>query len=161
VHEVAVLIPTDALGDVDSFRRLHDPAFHRGAARVQVLTSFETRRADLLLRFDALDLSPIAPFRTAFGAPVAAGAALELPVTDGREAILRLGTIAAAGLLVTAAERAAPAVRIGLFSLDAERELARRAFLTSRAPRPFRAASIALLFEDERGLWHAVRERVL
>lgn len=163
VHEVAVLIPPAALGDLDSFRRLHDPAFHRGAARVPVLPSFETPRADLLVRFDALDLYDVAPFLVGFGAPAADGRALELPVSDGCEALQKLRRLLARGLLgpLADADGAPPAVRIGLFSSDAERELARRAFSTGRAPAPFRASSLALLFEDERGLWHTVRERAL
>lgn len=161
MHAVAVLPPVESLGDVESFRRLHDPSFHRAPAHVLLVPPFDGSDPAVPGRFDHVDAG--APFDVAFGAPEVRGHEVVLPVTTGRARLeqLRAALFHALSGPLAASAHTAPALRLGLLATDAERELARRAFVNSRAPAPFRVEAVTLLLEDERGMWHAVRRRRL
>ena len=156
MFQVVVLPPTDAVREVEEFRRLHDPAFHRVAAHVALLPPFVASDASLLERFDSFRGG--AGFDVELGPPTASGRALCLPATRGDAELRALQSALAAALLPSLAEppQSAPALRVGLFGGDAEMELARRALATLPAP-SFAVNEIALLLEDVRGLWHPVR----
>jgi hypothetical protein len=161
VFQVVVLPPPDALPDIEEFRRLHDPAFHRVGAHIALLPPFEAPGDTLLERFDAVRFGP--SFDVAFGPAAAAGRALQLPVA-GPDGVLRaLQEELAAALLPAHVERpsAPPALRCGLLGGEAEMELARRALTTLPAPAGFTVREVTLLLEDVRGLWHVVRQKRL
>jgi len=151
-----VLPPADAMREIEEIRRLHDPAFHRVAAHVTLLPPFDAADAALLERFDAF--GGVASFDVALGATSASGRALALGATHGDAELRALQTALAAALLppLAGSPSLAPALRVGLFGGDAEMELARRALTTLPAP-TFPVTEVALLLEDVRGLWHAVR----
>jgi hypothetical protein len=161
VFQVVVLPPAETMREVEEFRRLHDPAFHRVAAHLPLVAPFEPLDADLVARFDAL--RGAAAFDVTWGPAAVAGRALVLPVSDGEAQVDLLRAALTAELAPPLADtpRLAPALRLGLFGGDAEIELARRAFSTLPPPPGFRVRELSLLVEDERGLWHAVRERRL
>ena len=149
--------PPGTLASVEQFRRLHDPAFHRIAAHVGILPPFEPSDANVLDLFDAAALPP--RFTAEFGAPAAVGRALVLPLTGGAREGLALQAALARLLLgpADAGPALAPALRIGLFSSDAEMEMARRALTSLESPPGFGVTEVSLLLEDLRGLWHPVR----
>lgn len=151
-----MLPPAEATREVEEFRRLHDPAFHRVAAHVSLLPPFEPSDAALLERFDAFRGG--AAFEVELGPPQASGRALCLPAARGDAELVALQSALASALLPPLASppRAAPSLRVGLFGGDAEMELARRALATRAAP-AFSVNEVALLVEDVRGLWHPVR----
>jgi hypothetical protein len=159
--QVVVLPPPATTAAVEEFRRLHDPSFHRLPAHVPLLPPFEAEREDLLARFDSL--RGCAPFEAALGPPQACGAALVLPLTAGAAELAALRQSLAQELLgpLGAAPEGAPAMRVGLFGSDAERELARRALASLPAPAAFTVEEATLLLEDVRGLWHPIRARRL
>jgi hypothetical protein len=161
VLQVVVMPPAETMREVEEFRRLHDPAFHRVAAHVPVLAPFDSDDAGLIVRFDQHPAPPA--FDVTFAPAAAAGRALVVPVSDGAAPLDELRRRLAAALLPPLAESspAAPSLRIGLFGGDAEIELARRAFGTRSGPRGFRVTEVTLLLEDERGLWHEVRRKRL
>jgi len=156
VFQVVVLPPAEAMRDVEEFRRLHDPAFHRVTAHLPLLPPFDATDAALLERFDAFRGG--AGFDVELGPPTAVGRALCLPAARGDAELRALQSALAAALLPSPAEppRAAPTLRVGLFGGDAELELARRALATLPPP-AFAVSEVALLLEDVRGLWHEVR----
>ena len=156
-----MLPPAESTRDVEEFRRLHDPAFHRIGAHLVLLPPFDATNDSLVGRFDAMELRPA--FDVAFGPPVATGHALALAVTVGGAALHALQGDLAAALLPPLVERpnAAAALRVGLFGSDAELELARRALATLPPPDTFTVRDVVLLLEDVRGLWHDVRHRRL
>ena len=155
-----MLPPPEALGDVEEFRRLHDPAFHRLPAHVPLLPPFEPIRRDFLARFDAFR-SP--PLTVSFGEAVAGECTLGLTVVQGHDELLAMRDALGHALLDESAPRAAgpPCLRVGLFGSDAELELARRALGTAPELPPLTIRMLTLLLEDVRGIWHPVRERVL
>jgi hypothetical protein len=161
VFQVVVLPPAESTHGVEEFRRLHDPAFHRVGAHLPLVPPFDAAEDAVLGRFDAMELRPA--FDVAFGAPVASGQSLSLPLTAGEAALRALSGDVAEALLPPHAERpnAAAALRVGLFGTDAELELARRALATLPPPGAFTVREVVLLVEDVRGLWHDVRRRRL
>lgn len=158
MYQVVVLPPPDALGQVEHFRRLHDPGFHRSAAHIVLLPPFEALRADFLERIVELRLGP--PLIVRLGPPIVEGHALQLPVTHAGPELEAFRDTIADALLDPAADR--PRVplglRVGLISSEAELELARRTLAAESPLPPFEVTSLALLLEDERGMWHVVRE---
>jgi len=161
VFQVVVLPPAESTRDVEEFRRLHDPAFHRIGAHMALVPPFDATEEALFARFDAMDLRPA--FDVAFGPPVAHGHALALSVLSGEAALRALQGDVAAIVLPPHVERpnASSALRVGLFGSDAELELARRALATLPPPDAFTVREVVLLLEDVRGLWHDVRRRRL
>jgi len=161
VYQVVVFPPPDALGALDQFRRLHDPAFHRGPAYLPLTPPFDPTDGALLARFDTFH-GP-RRFEVTLGPAEARGNALVLPPRRGGAQLGRLAGALADDLLREGqeAQPTNPALRIGFFGSEAELELARRALGTTPATEPFRVREVALLMEDERGLWHAVRTRRL
>jgi hypothetical protein len=160
VYQVALIPPPEALGQIELFRRLHDPAFHRLPAHVPLLPPFEPIRRDVLTQFDALRA---APFDARLGNAHAMGTSLMLDLVLGAgETVALRGTLHAALLDPAAPEvDSAPRVRIGHFASDAALELARRGLGPDEELQPFRVDRVTLLLEDVRGIWHPVRERVL
>ena len=160
MYQVAVLPPVEALGTIEQFRRLHDPAFHRMPANVPLLPPFEPVRQDVLARFDDLRC---APFDARLGAPEAHGTSLILTMIEGAAEITALQSALHVALLDPAAPpaEAPPSLRIGHFSSLPALELARRGLGTTEALPTFRVTQVSLLLEDVRGIWHPVRERVL
>lgn len=160
MYEVALLPPPEALGDVEPFRRLHDPAFHRLPAHVALLPPFEPIRRDVLAQFDAFRA---APFDARLGNAHAQGTSLVLDLVEGAAETLRLRAALHEALLDPAAPHAGepPVLRIGHFPSAAALELARRGFDHDQELAPFRVDRVTLLLEDVRGIWHPVRERVL
>lgn len=158
MYQVVVLPPPDALGQVEHFRRLHDPGFHRVSAHIALLPPFEALRGDFLDRVVDLRLGP--PLIVRLGAPAVEGHALRLPVTHGGPELAVMRDAVADALLDAAADRSrAPlALRVGLISSEPELELARRTLAAESPLPPFEVTSLALLLEDVRGIWHAVRE---
>lgn len=156
-----MLPPAETTRGVEEFRRLHDPAFHRIGAHLPLVPPFDAKEDAVAARFDALELRPA--FDVAFGAPVAHGHALALPVTSGDAALRALSGDLAAALLPPLAEPpgGTASLRVGLFGGDAELELARRALATQAPPGTFTVTEVVLLLEDVRGLWHDVRRRKL
>lgn len=161
MFQIVVFPGAEETAAIEPFRQLHDPSFHEIPAHVVLAPRFDDADPEALVRrflaFEApgtLDLS--------FGAPVAIGRALVIPILDPDG---RFGAVIRAlrdAVLPTSARLHepgdAPGLRIGVFPSDAELELARRGWLaTSPRPTGFRAAEIVLLLEDERGLWHEVR----
>jgi hypothetical protein len=161
VFQVVVLPPAESTRDVEEFRRLHDPAFHRIGAHLVLVPPFDATSETLIARFDAMELRPA--FDVAFGPPVANGHALSLAVTHGEAALRALQGDVAAAILPPHIERpnGAVALRVGLLGGDAELELARRALATLAPPAAFTVREVVLLLEDVRGLWHDVRRRRL
>jgi hypothetical protein len=160
VYQVAIIPQVEALGEIELFRRLHDPAFHRMPAHLPLLPPFEPIRPDFLARFDALR-SP--PFDARLGAPEIHGTSLVLTLVVGSPETEALRDALHDALLDPAAPptSVAPNLRIGHFPSDAALELARRGLATTDELPAFRVAQISLLLEDVRGIWHSVRERVL
>ena len=158
MYQVVVLPPPDALGQVEHFRRLHDPGFHRSAAHIALLPPFEALRGDFLERIVELRLGP--PLIVRLGPPIVDGNALRLPVTHGGAELEAFRDTVADALLDPAADRArsALALRVGLISSEAELELARRTLAAEAPLPPFEVTALALLLEDVRGIWHVVRE---
>jgi hypothetical protein len=161
VFQVVVLPPAESTRDVEEFRRLHDPAFHRIGAHLVLVPPFDATEEAVVVRFDAMELRPA--FDVAFGPPVANGHALALAVTGGAAALAALRGDVATALLPPHVERpdGAIALRAGLLGGDAELELARRALATLPPPEAFTVREVVLLLEDVRGLWHDVRRRRL
>ncbi len=157
MYTVAVLPPPEALGEVEQFRRLHDPAFHRAPPHVALLPPFEPIRRDFIERFDGISH---AAFSMCLGAPVAAEMTLGLGITEGEGHVRRLRAAVVDALLDPPAPRpsGAPFLRVGVFGTLPELELARRSLSTVDALPAFRVARVTLLLEDVRGLWHAVRD---
>ena len=160
MYQVAIIPPVEALGEIEHFRRLHDPAFHRVPAHVPLLPPFEPVRQDILARFDVLR-SP--PFDARLGAAKIHGTSLVLTLVDGNTPTEQLRAALHEALLDPAAPRAdaRPSLRIGHFPSDAALELARRSLSTTDALPAFRVEQVTLLLEDVRGIWHPVRERTL
>ena len=160
MYQVAIIPPVEALGEIEQFRRLHDPAFHRVPAHVPLLPPFEPARQDVLARFDALHAPP---FDARLGAADVLGTSLVLTLIAGKTETEALRTALHEALLDPAAPpvTTAPSLRIGHFPSDAALELARRGLATTDVLPEFRVAQITLLMEDVRGIWHPVRERIL
>jgi hypothetical protein len=161
LYQLVVLPPPGAVRDVEEFRRLHDPSFHRVAAHLPLVPPFATADRRLIERFDGLRLAP--SFDVVLGRAAPIGRALALPVVAGAQAFDALRRAAAAELLPSFPEPVfgVPAMYVGAFGGDAEMELARRAFSTLPPPPPFAVDAVTLLLEDVRGLWHPVRARRL
>jgi hypothetical protein len=161
VYQVVVLPPPGVLGPVEQFRRMHDPAFHRGPAALPLTAPFEAEDAGLLERFDRF----VGPrrFDVALGPAQANGRALVLaPSRGGRELDALRRTLTEALFGGDGVEGAAhPTLRVGFFSSEAELELARRSLAISGEVTPFAVTEVTLQMEDERGLWHPVRVRRL
>lgn len=160
MYQVVVLPPDEVQELVESFRRLHDPGFHRSAVFLPVFGPFEPAGDEPLARFDGLHG---APFTVNLGPPEARGSALVLPVREGAASLVALRESIRQELAPSAPEPVteSPAVRVGLFTSEPEMEMARRAFASLAPPAPFRIDGLHLAFEDERGLWHTLRERRL
>jgi len=158
VYQVALLPPDHVRDALDAFRRIHDPAFHKAPVLLPVLPPFEPGEG-LSDRFDAF--TGAARFTVSLGPARAEGRALVLPVEDGVLQLVALRLAVAAAVLGPhdPCPDTSSALRIGLFSTDAELELARRALGTYPMPEPFEVELVSLLREDERGLWHEVRKR--
>jgi hypothetical protein len=164
VFQVVVVPPGEVAAALEPFRRLHDPAFHRHPPHLPLTAPFDAADGDALARRFAEFRAP--SVLVAFGEPRAEGAALVLPALDEAGRIAALADALRDAVLPLAARVACgpppPALRIGLFGSDAERELARRAFAATVPSVPaFVAAEIALLLEDVRGLWHEIRRVAL
>jgi hypothetical protein len=160
VFQIVVFPGDEASAVVESFRRSRDPAFHEIGAHVVLQPPFhDDDAAALAARFDAFEAP--GSLDVSFGAPLARGRALCLPVLDpdGRVGAL-VRALGNAVLPLSARVRElteGPALRLGLFASDHELELARRAWLaTTPRPNGFRASELVLLFDDVRGLWHEV-----
>jgi hypothetical protein len=160
VYEVALIPPPEALGDVEAFRRLHDPAFHRIPAHVPLLPPFEPIRTDVLSQFDGFRA---AAFEARLGNAHGSATSLVLDLVQGADEVTALRDALHDALLDPAAPRVTepPTVRIGHFPSEAALELARRGFDHALELQAFRVDRITLLMEDVRGIWHPVRERVL
>ncbi len=160
MYQVALIPPPAALGDGDAFRRLHDPAFHRMPAHIPLLPPFEPVRRDVLAQFDAFRC---APFEARLGAAQERGTALVLRLVHGERETAALRAALHDALLDPAAPHVTepPALRIGHFPSPAALELARRSLLAEELLPTFTVGRVSLLLEDVRGIWHAVRERVL
>jgi len=160
VYQIALIPPPEALGDVEQFRRLHDPSFHRLPAHVPLLPPFEPIRSDVLAQFDVFR-SP--PFDARLGNAHEVGTSLALCLVEGEDATVALRRELHAALLDPAAPEVAepPLVRIGHFPSTSALELARRSFDHGQTLPAFRVDRITLLLEDVRGIWHPVRERLL
>lgn len=162
--QVAVVPPADVVAALEPFRRLHDPAFHRHPPYLALTQAFETSDGDALVR--RLDRVRAASFVVTFDAPRAIGQALVLPARDEAGRIAAVLAALRDDVLPTSAKLAetpvVPALRIGLFTSDAERELARRSFeATVPAVPGFVATELTLLLEDARGLRHEMRRIAL
>jgi hypothetical protein len=131
VYQVVVLPPPGVLGQVEHFRRLHDPGFHRVSAHIALLPPFEALRGDFLERIVGLRLGP--PLIVRLGPPAVEGHALQLPVTHSTQELEQLRDTVADVLLDPAADhpRAPLALRVGLISSSA----AARSPPRARSPR--------------------------
>ena len=160
MYQVAIIPPVDALGEIEHFRRLHDPAFHRVPAHVPLLPPFEPVRRDFLARFDALRASP---FDARLGSPEVHDTSLALALVQGAAETAGVREALHEALLDPAAPAAIaqPSLRIGHFPSEAALELARRGLAATDALPVFHVGQVTLLLEDVRGIWHPVRERVL
>lgn len=158
--QVVVVPPEEVVAALEPFRRLHDPAFHRHPPYLALTPLFDAADGEALVR--RLERFRGASAVVTFDEPRPLGAALVLPVKDEAGCVATLAAGLRDEVLPTSAKladgAAAPALRIGLFASDAERELARRGFgaAVPRVP-AFVAREIALLLEDARGLWHEMR----
>lgn len=160
MYQVALIPPPEALGEVEQFRRLHDPGFHRLPAHVPLLPPFEPIRTDVLAQFDAFRT---APYDARLGNAHETGTSLVLGLVAGEEETVALRRALHAALLDPAAPQVEepPLLRIGHFPTAAALELARRSFDHGQTLPSFRVDRITLLLEDVRGIWHPVRERLL
>ena len=160
MYQVALIPPPDALGEIEQFRRVHDPAFHRLPAHVPLLPPFEPIRRDVLAQFDAFRA---APFDARLGDAHALGTSLVLALVVGADETIALRRGLHGALLDPAAPEMdePPVLRIGHFPSDAALEMARRSFDHARELATFRVDRITLLLEDVRGIWHPVRDRLL
>ena len=160
MYQVALIPPPEALGQIELFRRLHDPAFHRLPAHVPLLPPFEPIRRDVLAQFDAFRS---AAFDAQLGNAHEMGTSLMLDLVVGAAETIALRGVLHSALLDPAAPEVTepPTVRIGHFPSAAAMELARRGFDHTTELQPFRVDRVSLLLEDVRGIWHPVRERVL
>ena len=160
MYQVVILPPAGLIEQVEQFRRLHDPAFHRLPAHVPLLPPFEPVRRDFLSAFDGFRAER---FAIGFGEAVTGDHVLGLSVVRGAESLVALRRALVDALQDPGAPLPAgpPSLRIGLFTSDAEQELARRAVGTVEPPPDVEVRALTLLIEDVRGIWHPARERVL
>lgn len=160
MYMVAVLPPPEVVAPLEDYRRRHDPAFHRIAAHLRLVGPFEQPDPRALDAFDTIEAGP--PLDVVLGPAENHGEALVLPVLTGGEALEAVRAQLAAVLHTrTDDPRRRPALLVGRFGIDAERELVARAMAAAPPLAGFRVDELTLLFQDERGLWHPVRRRRL
>lgn len=161
---MVVVPPEEVVAALEPFRRLHDPAFHRHPPHLALSGPFDVADGDALLRRFTGFVAPSA--LVTFSDPCSDGQALVLPVRDEAGKVAALAQLTRVHVMPVSARlrdsALAPSLRVGVFSSDAERELARRSFAATVPRVPgFIAADVALLVEDVRGLWHEVRRQPL
>ncbi len=162
---VVVFPPAEAAAPAESFRRLHDPLFHKIAAHVAVVPAFswctEARAVPRIL--EAIRGSERAPFPlTLRGVGRTKTGVVYLPVVEGQEALAALHEILSWALRPPPGiERPpfVPVLGLGRAAGEAEAEFLQRQVAGHLAPIRFSVEVLTVVLEDARGLWH-VRERL-
>lgn len=162
---VVIFPPPKAVEAAESFRRLHDPLFHKIGAHVALVPAFswctESRAVPRLL--EAVRAAERNPFPISLqGVGRTTGGVVYLPVIEGAGILGALhGTLTAALGPPPDLDRPpfVPVLGIGRAAGEAEAAFLQRQVAGHLAPIRFPVEELTVVVEDARGLWH-VRERL-